>query len=202
MYAPLPNLPKKELLKVIEKCLFAPSKIESLDLSRSLGRNTTMNGTMEGNVQEKHAYFFASSHVTVYRHVTQMYRSCSSPRHHFWWKEGNMWLGSYSWAAAANIQLPLTVWRKWDWPYSILERLLAAWRCCVWRLGQLEMLFWSTCSIWINTMWAKIQDPRFLKCRQGPWAFLHHLQRFNFHAEHIFKCATTFNSASTKQVVK
>lgn len=33
-----PNLPKKELLKVIEKCLFAPSKIESLkDLSRSLG---------------------------------------------------------------------------------------------------------------------------------------------------------------------
>lgn len=83
MYAPLPNLPKKELLKVIEKCLFAPSKIESLDLSRSLGRNTTMNGTIEGNVQEKHAYFFASSHVTVYRHVTQMYRSCSSPRHHF-----------------------------------------------------------------------------------------------------------------------
>lgn len=117
-------------------------------------------------------------------------------------KVGNMWLGSYSWAAAANIQLPLTVWRKWDWPYSILERLLAAWRRCVWRLGQLEMLFWSTCSIWINTMWAKIQDPRFLKCRQGPWAFLHHLQRFNFHAEHIFKCATTFNSASTKQVVK
>ena len=72
-------------------------------------------------------------------------------------KVGNMWLGSYSWAAAANIQLPLTVWRKWDWPYSILERLLAAWRRCVWRLGQLEMLFWSTCSIWINTMWAKIQ---------------------------------------------
>ena len=117
-------------------------------------------------------------------------------------KVGNMWLGSYSWAAAANMHLPLTGWRKWDWPYSILERLLAAWRCCVWRLGQLEMLFWSTCSIWINTMWAKIQDPRFLKCRQGPWAFLHHLQRFNFHAEHIFKCATTFNSASTKQVVK
>ena len=153
MYAPLPNLPKKELLKVIEKCLFAPSKIESLDLSRSLGRNTTMNGTIEGNVQEKHAYFFASSHVTVYRHVTQMYRSCSSPRHHFWWKEGNMWLGSYSWAAAANIQLPLTVWRKWDWPYSIiLERLLGAAALCMTVLGQLEMLFWSTCSIWINTM--------------------------------------------------
>ena len=40
MYAPFlsPNLPKKELLKVIEKCLFAPSRIESLkDLSRSLG---------------------------------------------------------------------------------------------------------------------------------------------------------------------
>ena len=156
MYAPFlsPNLPKKELLKVIEKCLFAPSRIESLkDLSRSLGSIRTMNGSMEGNVQEKHAYFFASSHVTVYRHVTQMYRSCSSPRHHFWWKEGNMWLGSYSWAAAANIQLPLTVWRKWDWPYSIiLERLLGAAALCMTVLGQLEMLFWSTCSIWINTM--------------------------------------------------
>ena len=43
MYAPFlsPNLPKKELLKVIEKCLFAPSRIESLkDLSRSLGSIT------------------------------------------------------------------------------------------------------------------------------------------------------------------